>query len=72
MSEKKTRKPQVSVRGETYDKLKKHCDKSKTTVTAFVEELCAAFFGKDDDRTAKKKGNGKSKKETADHRTVKW
>ena len=46
----------VSIRGETYDKLKKHCEECGVNVAGFVDTLCASFFAKGGDqaKTAKK------------------
>lgn len=69
------KKTQVSIRGETYEKLKKHCEKCKVSIAGFVVALCASFFAKggDDARTAKAKkgnGNGKTKAKDVDTRKV--
>jgi len=37
---------QVSLRGETYAKIKLAAEKRKQSVTSLVNELCAAFFDK--------------------------
>jgi hypothetical protein len=62
------KQPQVSIRGEIYEKIKAHCEKTGEGVSAFVDKLCAEFF-KDTEPPAKTKtpapkkpGNEKKKK----------
>jgi hypothetical protein len=45
-------KPQVSIKGETYDKLREHCTKEGIPISHFVDQLCQDFL-KD------KKGNNR-------------
>jgi len=48
-TKKKTETPkhtQVSLRGETYAKIKLAAEKRKQSVSSLVDELCAEFFDK--------------------------
>jgi hypothetical protein len=44
------KRPQVSVKGETYAKIKKHCDDNGLKVGEFIDELCGEFFGNGADK----------------------
>lgn len=51
MKKARPKKPQVSIKGETYAKVKEHCDKEGLKVGEFVDELCGEFFGNGADKT---------------------
>jgi hypothetical protein len=48
MTSSKPKRPEVSIRGETYDKVKVYCQKQGITITEFVDRLCAEFFEEQD------------------------
>ena len=45
MTTKKQSRRCVSVRGSTYEQIKKYCDRNELSMSEFVEEQVAAFFG---------------------------
>lgn len=54
-----SKKPQVSIRGATYDKVKAYCTEQGLAIAEFVDGLCAGYFARGgDQRKGKKKGNG--------------
>jgi hypothetical protein len=79
MSEKK----QISIRGETYDKIKAYCEKQGLSVAKFVDDLCSDHFTRESEQK-KDKGNGNGGKKTEakktepvsasgiDHRKTRW
>lgn len=56
MAKKQTRRS-VSIRGSTYEQIRKHCERNNVSMSEFVEERIALFFG-----------NGGSKREDGDER----
>ena len=58
MAKKQTRRS-VSIRGSTYDQIRKYCERNGLSMSTFVETQIASFFGnggsksKDDDRAYK-------------------
>ncbi len=44
MSKKQSRRS-VSIRGATYDQIRSHCERNKISMSEFVEERIATFFG---------------------------
>lgn len=58
MAKKQSRRS-VSIRGSTYDQIRKHCERSGVSMSEFVEERIAAFFGN---------GGSKEATEAADER----
>jgi hypothetical protein len=44
MAKKQTRRS-VSIRGTTYDRIRHHCERTGVSMSEFVEEQIAAFFG---------------------------
>ncbi len=55
---KKPKKPQVSIRGETYAKLKEHCEQEGISPGRLVDELCLAFLEGREPRKDPGNGNG--------------
>jgi len=56
MAKKQTRRS-VSIRGSTYEQIRKYCERNNVSMSEFVEERVALFFG-----------NGGSKKEEGEAR----
>ena len=56
MAKKQTRRS-VSIRGSTYEQIRKYCERNEVSMSEFVEERIALFFG-----------NGGSKREEGDER----
>lgn len=56
MAKKQTRRS-VSIRGSTYEQIRKYCERNNVSMSEFVEERVALFFG-----------NGGSKREDGDER----
>ena len=54
------KRPQVSVRGEVFARVKQHCEEHGLSIKAFVDDLCTSFF--EDASTGKKEAKKKSKK----------
>jgi len=56
MAKKQSRRS-VSIRGSTYDQIRKYCERNSLSMSEFVEDRIAIFFGnggsKKDDRTLK-------------------
>ncbi len=48
MAKKQTRRS-VSIRGSTYEVIQQYCKQNNQSMSEFVEERIAAFFGTDDD-----------------------
>lgn len=44
MSKKQSRRS-VSIRGSTYDQIRSYCERNKLSMSEFVEERIATFFG---------------------------
>jgi hypothetical protein len=44
MAKKQTRRS-VSIRGSTYEQIRKYCERHEISMSEFVEERIAAFFG---------------------------
>jgi hypothetical protein len=44
MSKKQSRRS-VSIRGSTYELIRKHCERNEVSMSEFVEEQVAKFFG---------------------------
>jgi hypothetical protein len=44
MAKKQTRRS-VSIRGSTYDQIRKYCERNELSMSEFVEERIASFFG---------------------------
>jgi len=44
MAKKQTRRS-VSIRGTTYDRIRQHCERNGVSMSEFVEEQVATFFG---------------------------
>lgn len=38
------KQPQVSIKGEVYEKIKAHCKKTGEPIGAFVDRICTAFL----------------------------
>ena len=57
MAKKQSRRS-VSIRGSTYDQIRKHCERNNVSMSEFVEERIALFFG-----------NGGSKEEASERST---
>ena len=70
MAKKQTRRS-VSIRGSTYDQIRKYCERNSLSMSEFVEGRIATFFGnggsksKDDDDRAYKEMNDDELKEAA-------
>jgi hypothetical protein len=56
MAKKQTRRS-VSIRGATYEQIRKYCERNNVSMSEFVEARIALFFG-----------NGGSKREDSDER----
>lgn len=55
MAKKQSRRS-VSIRGSTYDQIRKYCERNSLSMSEFVEDRIATFFGNGgskDDRTMK-------------------
>jgi hypothetical protein len=55
MAKKQTRRS-VSIRGSTYDQIRRYCERNSVSMSEFVEDRIAAFFGnggstEEDDRS---------------------
>ncbi len=44
MAKRQTRRS-VSIRGSTYDQIRKYCERNEVSMSEFVEDRIAAFFG---------------------------
>jgi hypothetical protein len=44
MAKKQTRRS-VSIRGSTYEQIRKYCERNEISMSEFVEDRIAAFFG---------------------------
>ena len=44
MAKKQTRRS-VSIRGSTYDQIRRHCERNDISMSEFVEDRIASFFG---------------------------
>jgi hypothetical protein len=55
----KPKVPQVSLRGETYAKIKEHCEREGISPGRFVDELCRAFLEGREPRKDPDDGNGR-------------
>ena len=51
MAKKQTRRS-VSIRGSTYDQIRKYCERHGVSMSEFVEERIALFFGNGGSREA--------------------
>ena len=52
MSKKQSRRS-VSIRGSTYDQIRRFCERNELSMSEFVEERIADFFGNGGSRAAK-------------------
>ena len=54
MAKKQTRRS-VSIRGSTYELIQQYCKQNKQSMSEFVEERIAAFFGTGEETDSKEK-----------------
>jgi len=47
---RKTKKTQVSIKGDTHAKVVAHCVKKDITIAQFVDDLCVDFLDKQDEK----------------------
>ena len=60
MAKKQTRRS-VSIRGSTYELIQQYCKQNDQSMSEFVEERIAAFFGTDEDDDSDSKEKPKNK-----------
>ncbi len=64
MAKKQTRRS-VSIRGSTYELIRKHCEQNDLSMSLFVEERIAEFFGNGLPAKPKPKAKSKAKSKKA-------
>jgi hypothetical protein len=60
MAKKQTRRS-VSIRGSTYELIRQYCEQNDVSMSEFVEERIAAFFGNGRTTTRRKDSKNRSK-----------